>query len=231
MNLKKLQATGRRRLGLVGEIEFRNLHGKSGTLATTTNSVTNKHTVSYSDISSLEDADVFHELCRAKLDELGFRTIEIAALSAMRECCKDEPKYIVDANSSVVVVSEVYANYLLFTQFGEQSDARRQEIVLRFESSDALTSLHTRMGFWGTAGIAYYKVASEWSGKEFPSQLIESAIGRATDGKEIWGELQKIESALRELPRMDVILSDSNQIRIVELMTKLFSLKTGLECE
>jgi len=170
------------------------------------------------------------------MDELGFKTIEAAALSAMRDCCKDDPKQIIDANSSVVVVSEVYISWLLFTFFPEESNERREEIVLRFESSDALTTLHTRMGFWGTAGIAYYKLASEWSGKQFPSKQIEAAIRRASDGKEILDELGKIESISRELPKINedlnsMVLSETDQIRIVECMVKLFSSKTGLECD
>ena len=195
-----------------------------------------RHTILYSKVDTLHEADVFHELCRAKMDELGFKTIEAAALSAMRDCCKDDPKQIIDANSSVVVVSEVYISWLLFTFFPEESNERREEIVLRFESSDALTTLHTRMGFWGTAGIAYYKLASEWSGKQFPSKQIEAAIRRASDGKEILDELGKIESISRELPKINedlnsMVLSETDQIRIVECMVKLFSSKTGLECD
>ena len=194
-----------------------------------------KHTILYSNVETLQEADVFHELCRAKLDEYGFKTIEAAALSAMRECCKDDPKQIIDANSAVVIVSEVYTSWLLFTFFPEESKQRREEIVLRFESSDALTSLHTRMGFWGTAGIAYYQLASAWSGNEFPVKQIEAAIQRASDGVAILGELEKIELILVELPTishdLSSQLSDTDQIRIVECMVKLFSAKTGLECE
>ncbi len=193
-----------------------------------------RHTILYSNIETLQEADVFHELCRAKLDEYGFKTIEAAAISAMRECCKDDPKHIIDANSSVVVVSEVYTSWLLFTFFPEESDTRREEIVLRFESSDALTSLHTRMGFWGTAAIAYYKLASEWSGKQFPSKQIEAAIHRATDGSVIFEELERTESILRDLPKindLNSVLSDTDQIRMVECIVRLFSNKTGLECE
>ena len=251
INLKKLQSIGRRRLGLTGEVEFLSVdrakgnvqarripQAMGGVLATTTNSVTLKHTISYSNVQTLEPADVYHELCRAKLDELGFRTIEAAALSAIRECCKDDPKFIIDANSSVIVVAEVYTNWLLFNFFPDESSARREEMVLRFESSDALTSLHTRMGFWGIAGVAYYKVASEWSGNPFPDKQVEAAVRRASDGASIAQELTKIESILHDLPRLaeqqDVMpssLSDSDQILIVEGIVRLFSAKSGLECE
>ena len=224
----------RRRLGLSGEIEFRSVRGRSELLSTSTNSVTMRHTILYSNIETLQEADVFHELCRAKLDEYGFKTIEAAAISAMRECCKDDPKHIIDANSSVVVVSEVYTSWLLFTFFPEESNTRRMEIVLRFESSDALTSLHTRMGFWGTAAIAYYKLASEWSGNQFPSKQIEAAIHRASDGSVILEELERTEATLRDLPKindLNSVLSDTDQIRMVECIVRLFSKKTGLECE
>ena len=81
-----------------------------------------KHTVSYSGADSLDPADVYHEMCRAKLYELGFKSIENAALVALKDCAKDDPKYIFDANSSVVIVSEVYSRlaalYLLSRGIG-----------------------------------------------------------------------------------------------------------------
>ena len=162
----------------------------------------------------------------------GFKLIENAALAALKDCSKDEPKYIIDANSAVVIASEVYTSWILFTYFPE-SEERRQEIVQRFASSDALTSVHTRMGFWGIAGIAYYRISSEWAGKEFPSKQIEAAIGRAADGKAISEELSKIESILRELPKIEKVneqFSNETQLQILDVITRLFSAKTGLEC-
>lgn len=217
-----------------GDIEFHKLAGMQRILATTTNSVSMSHTISYSNIESLDPADVFHELCRAKLDELGFKSIEEAALSAIKDCCKDDPKYIVDANAAVVVTSEVYSNYFLFSFFPEESEARRQEMISRFESSDALTSLHTRMGFWGTAGLAYYEIASKWAGKSFPAERIEAAIKRASAGKVISEELTKIKPVLQGLPRvkdLNVLLSEAEQISMVDSITRLFSAKTDVKCD
>jgi len=192
-----------------------------------------KHTLSYSGPEDLDPADVYHEMCRAKLYELGFKSVENAALVALKDCAKDEPKYIFDANSSVVIVSEVYSSWLLYTFFPEESEERRQETILRFESSDALTSLHTQMGFWGTAGIAYYKLASQWVGKSFPSKQVDAAIGRASDGASITAEMTKIESALLLLPKIEQIdapLSDAAQLEILSVIMELFTAKTGLDC-
>ena len=189
INLKKLQATARRRLKLNNPVEW-NLVSQSqlftqgpGYLSTRTG--TTGHVISYSNASSLEAVDVFHELCRAKLNELGFITVEAAALDAMRDCSKDDPKYIRDANSAATIVIETCANSLLFSLFPEESRTQRERIVLRFESTDALITLHTQMGFWGTAGVCYYRAASANSGTPFPQDLIEKAIERASDGQEI----------------------------------------------
>ena len=54
-----------------------------------------KHTVTYSDAESIDPADVYHELCRARLYELGFRTVENAALMALKDCAGDDPKFII----------------------------------------------------------------------------------------------------------------------------------------
>jgi hypothetical protein len=238
MNLKKLQSIGRRRLGLEGEIEFVRIPGAAGRVlgsSAVMPSLQMKHTISYTDASSLDEADVYHEMCRAKLYELGFKTVENAALVAMRDCANDDPKYIFDANSAVVIVSEVYSSMLLYTYFQDESAARRSSTILRFESSDALTSLHTLMGFWGVAGLAYYKLSAKWAGKEFPSKRVDAAVDRASDGKAISGELSKIESILAELPRIETgklqKFSDQDQLGILSCIVRLFSAKTGIACE
>ena len=242
INLKKLQAIARRRLGLKGSIEFNPVTrsqlkelGKEF-LSTKTNTTTMLHSISYSDASSLEPVDVYHEMCRAKLNELGFTTIEVAALNAMRDCCKDDPRYIVDANSAAAIVVEAYTNSLLFSLFPEESREQRERMVLRFESSDALTTLHTQMGFWGTAGPCYYRTASKKSGMSFPQDLIEKAMERASDGQEIRKEYDTINPLLDDLPEIDVPeglerLPDVDGMKIVEVMVRLFSAKTGLDCQ
>ena len=177
---------------------------------------------------------MFHELCKAKLNELGFTTIEAAALDAMRDCSKDDPKYIRDANSAATIVIETCANLILFSLFPEESRVQRERMVLRFESSDALTTLHTQMGFWGTAGVCYYKAASNISGMPFPQDLIEKAIERAPDGQEIRKEYDAINSLLEELPKIDISLErlvDQDSLKIIDVMLRLFVAKTGLECE
>ena len=232
-----MQSIARRRLGLNGEVEFVQKDGPEGRILAVSNptsSLKMKHAIVYSKADSLDPADVYHEMCRAKLYELGFKTTENAALVALRDCAGEDPKYIFDANSAIVIVAEVYTSYLLYSYFPEESEKRRQEIVLRFESSDALTSLHTQMGFWGTAGIGYYELAAERSGKEFPSKLVDAAIARASDGKAISEELEKVENVLRELPMVSTPIrdfSDSEQIQILSVISELFTAKTGIQCE
>ena len=46
--------------------------------------------------------------------------------------------------------------------------------------------------------------------------------------------LERTESILRDLPKindLNSVLSDTDQIRMVECIVRLFSNKTGLECE
>jgi hypothetical protein len=240
INLKKLQSAGRRKLKLQGSVEWK-LVSKSelpnqgiGKEYLSTRTIGSTHVISYFDVNSLEPVDVFHEMCRAKLNELGFVTIEMAALEAIRDCSKDDPKFIRDANSSVTIVQEALVNSLLFSQFPEESRAQRERMVLRFESSDALTTLHTQMGFWGTAGVSYYREASNRSKVPFPEEMISKAIGRASDGEAIRKEYDQINSVLDELPEINLDgserLSEQDGMKILELMMRLFSAKTGLEC-
>jgi hypothetical protein len=173
-------------------------------------------------------------MCKAKLNELGFTTIEAAALDTMRDCSKDDPRFIKDANSATAIIVEAYANSLLFSVFPKESKEDRERMALRFESSDALTTLHTQMGFWGTAGVSYHRAASSNAGVEFPEKLIEKAVGRASDGTEIRKEYDAVNSLLEQLPKLDVStehLSDEDSMKIVDLMVQLFSAKTGLECK
>ncbi|HYB04928.1 MAG TPA: hypothetical protein VED17_10715 [Nitrososphaerales archaeon] len=231
-----MQSIARRRLGLTGEVEFVQKEGPGGRILAVSNpkaSLEMKHVFVYSRADSLDPADIYHEMSRAKLYELGFKTVENAALLALKDCAGEDPKYIFDANSAVVIVAEVYSSYLLYSNFPEESEKRRQDTVLRFESSDALTNLHTQMGFWGTAGIAYYKLAAEWAGKDFPTKQVDAAISRASDGKIISEELQKIETALSQLPKIETPIrnfSDSEQLQILSVISELFTAKTGIEC-
>jgi hypothetical protein len=239
INLKKLQAIARRKLKLKGYIEWTPvpksqlaLHriGKEY-LSTRTNDMT--HTISYTDVSSLAPADVFHEMCKVKLNEMGFDKIEAGALEAMRDCCANDPKYIKDASSAVAIVLETYTNSILFRLFPEESKMQREQIVSRFESSDAVTTLHTQLGFWGTAGISYHLVASDNSGIQFPQNLVEKAIARASGGEEIRREYDVISAVLKELPRLDLErerMTEQESMKIVETMLRLFAAKTGLDC-
>jgi hypothetical protein len=237
MNLKKIQSIARRRLGLTGQIEFVQKDGPAGRIVAASapgQSDRLKHVIVYSNAESLDPADVYHELCRAKLYELGFRDAEIAALSLLRDCSGEDPKFIFDANSAVVIASEVYSSFLLYSYFPEESEARREEVVLKFESQDALTNLHTQMGFWGTAGIAYYKIASSWAGRQFPLKQIEAAISRAFDGKSISEELSKAEATLSKLPKIETPakrFSEQEELQIISVISELFTAKTGVKCD
>jgi hypothetical protein len=237
MNLKKIQSIARRKLSLTGEIEFVQRSGPQGRILETSivkpDSDKLKHVVIYSNAETVDPADVYHEMSRAKLYELGFRSIEDAALTFLKECSGDDPKHIFDANSAIVIVAEAYVSFLLYSYFPEESEKRRLEIVSRFESHDALTNLHTQMGFWGTAGIAYYKLAAEWAGKTFATKRVEAAISRASDGKSISEELSKIEAALSNLPKIQVPpkeFSELEKVQVLAIIVELFSAKTGIKC-
>ena len=239
INLKKLQALARRKLDLKDPIQW-NLVSK-GQLSSqglgkdylSTRSNATGHVISYSDADSLEPVDAFHELCRAKLNELGFIAIEAAALNVMRDCSKNDPKYIKDASSAITIVVETLANSILFSSFSEESKIQRERMILRFESSDALTTLHTQMGFWGTAGACYHRAACKNSGTPFPDELVERAIERSSDGQEIRKEYDLTNSLLEELPKIGVHserITEQDGIRVVDVMVRLFNAKTGLEC-
>jgi hypothetical protein len=231
--LKKIQSFARRKLGLSGEVEFRRVsQGNRFVFATTTNPEATKHTISYSDLSSLDEVDFYHEMCRAKVYELGFGSAEAAALNAMRDCGKEDPKYIVDANAATVVAGEVYANQLLFLRFREESRRRIEKLVESFESTDALTGLNTRMGFWGIAGISYFKVACERSGNPFPVKLVKDAMSRSPFASQITQSFESANSILAELPQLrdGAPFDDLEKISIADAITRLFSAKTGLDC-
>ncbi len=241
INLKKLQAVARRKLNLKGSVEWEPLSNSQQSsqglgkeyLSVRTNGTS--HVISYFNAASLEPVDVFHEMCRAKLNEFGLATIEATALEVMNDCSKDDPKYIRDANSSATIVIETLVNSLLFSLFPEESSGQRERMVLRFESSDALTTLHTQMGFWGTAGVCYYRAASNNSKMPFPEDLIEKAIGRAIDGSDIWKEYSVVNSLLGELPKIYLDgqerLREQDSMKILGVIIRLFSAKTGLECQ
>lgn len=238
INLKKHQAIARRKLKLKSPVDWRQLSKNQQALLgkgyLSLRSSGSSHVIMYSDVSLLDEVDLYHELCKAKLYELGFATIESAGLHAIRDCTKDDPIYISDANSAVTIVMETFVNMILFSFFQAESKTARERMSLRFESSDALTTLHTQMGFWGTAGVSYHIAASVNSNLPFPRELVEKAIVRASDGQEIRKEYDVINSLLEELPKLDFNglerISEQDGMQIIDVIMRLFSAKTGLEC-
>ncbi len=190
------------------------------------------HTISYSNINSLEAVDIFHEMCKARLDELGYTTIENAALNAIRDCCKNDPKYIRDANSAVAIISEVYTNALLFSHFLQESEGKRDEMFRKFTSSTALASLYLQMDFWGIAGVSYYKTASDIAKTPFPKSQVEKAIEQC-ENKAVAKDYNVINALLSQLPEISnttTPISDTKSINIISVIVELFSTKTGLDC-
>jgi hypothetical protein len=226
INLKKLGATARRRLAITGKLEFKAGHDSHSSLSLITSST--DHIIAYSNTNEIQPTDVFHELCRAKMNELGYTTIENASLNAMRECCRDDPKYIRDANSAVAIVSEVYTNYLLFSYFEEESRKIREHMIQKFTSITALNSLHLQMGFWGIAGVCYYKLASELANVPFPESQIHKAIQHcSTDVSSAYYTINDILPSLPQLKGIHSRISDTDSIEIVGVIVRLFSSKTG----
>ena len=90
------------------------------------------------------------------------------------------------------------------------------------------------MGFWGTAGVSYHLAASTNSNIPFPKDLVEKAMERASDGKEIKKEYDQINSLLQELPKLEIEslerISEQDGMQIIDVIMRLFSAKTGLEC-
>ena len=96
---------GRRRLGFAGQVKFTKISRRNMTvpnfgeqkLLTCSNELCTEHTISYSDISSIAEADVYHELCHVKLNEYGFKRIETVAPNRMKACCGNSPELMNDA--------------------------------------------------------------------------------------------------------------------------------------
>ena len=240
INLKKLLAQARRKLELKGSVEWKPapknqlsyLESSFGRGFVLGMSNGKKHSIAYSSADTIDQVDVLHELCNAKLHELGFAEIKAAAMKEMQDCSKNSFQYIRDPNSAITTVTETFVNSILFSQFPEESRVKRENIIGRFESTDALTSIHTQMGFWGSAEISYYRKASLNSGIPFPGDLIEKAIIRASE--EMKKEYDTVNAALEELPKIDLNIeqiSKEDSIKIVGVTVRLFSAKTGLKCE
>ena len=240
INLKKLQAQARRKLELKGSVEWNpapknqlsNLESSFGRGFVIGMTDGKKHTIAYSSADRIDQVDVLHELCKAKLNELGFAEIKAVAEKKMQDCSKSSLQYFRDANSAMVTVAETLVNSILFSQFPEESRVKRESTIGRFESTDALTSIYTQVGFWGPAQISYYRKASLNSGIPFPGDLIEKAMIRASE--EMKKEYDTVNAALEELPKIDLNIeqiSKEDSIRIVGVTVQLFQAKTGLKCE
>lgn len=242
INKKKLLTVGRRRLGFTGQVKF--MKTSMGnmtipnlgvqTLLTCSNELCTEHTISYWDISSIAEADVYHELCHVKLNEYGFKRIETVALNRMKVSYGNSVELKSDAENAVRFVAEVYAQSLFFTYFRDESLSIRRELLTAFQSSDRLDALHRQSGFWGASYVSYEKMAFEWVNEPFPDHEIEQAIQRTTNAAIIMKEYQCINAVLSNLPKAvderESHFSIDEESHIVESIIALFSAKTNLTC-
>jgi len=110
----------------------------------------------------LEDADLFHEFCHAKMNEIGFKKVE-TEMERRGQSLPSNQREV--QNRAVILIAEVYANALLFSNFRNESESIRANLDYSCLFTNSLRSVVQALGYTGIAQIVGHRVSRRWSGQ------------------------------------------------------------------
>jgi len=165
---------------------------------TSSNADALQHSIRYVVDSRLQDSDLFHEFCHVKLNEIGFKRVEIIMEQKAGLFSKSEPEHK-EMNRAVVFIAESYANALLFKHFKDESEPTRDDLDHRFLFTSSLREIVARLGYDGIAQAAVHRIAKIWSGYDLDVEL-RAAFEEAFRGSSVLGIYIKFCSIMSELP-------------------------------
>lgn len=130
---------------------------------TSSNDDTSQHLIKYVE-SGLDDSGMFHELCYVKLNEIGFKKVEIGIGQNLLSCPTNEERE--EMKKAIVYVAEVYANFFLFKYFKEESKSDRDGLDSRFLVDKAIRIIVRESGFFGIVSAAGHRISKRWTGND-----------------------------------------------------------------
>lgn len=200
---------------------------------TSTTGDLSKHTIKYVANVRLEDHLFFHEFSRAKLNEIGFRTVESLIDEKISKCCSSEEE-AAEMRVARTLVAETLVDAILYRYFRKESEELRNELDYSFLMTANLRSVERRLGLQGITQAAGYRVSKKQAGLG-ENAAFGSAVREAFKEGEAAKNYERILAILSRLPQVgsaDGIkkLDDDEVAVVVNCILDLFEVETGRKC-
>ncbi len=177
--MSDLEGISRDRLKLAGVVKLVPVprsqlvqQGLATNPAVTSTSDDMSHTIKYVANIKLEDHMFFHEFSRAKLNEVGFKSVEKLTEERMAKCSSESEAS--QMRVALILVEETLADAILYRFFPKESEELRNELDYSFLMTTNLRNIERKLGLQGIIQAAGYRVSKRQAG------LGESlALGRA----------------------------------------------------
>lgn len=202
--------------------------------ATFTTGDLSKHTIKYAADVRLDDQVFFHEFCRAKLNEAGFRKVEVSIEAKTNACCSSEAEAS-QLRISTVVVVETLVDAILYRFFRAESEEVRSQLDYSFLMVGNLRDLERRFGFSAIAQAAGFRISKMQAGLG-DNGALGKAVHEAFGGEKGTGEdYERVFSALSKLPHLGgpegvKELTEEDVKTVVDCILDIYEIQSGKRC-
>jgi len=156
----RLKFTGKVTTQIVTKSEALSPEFGSVLAMTSSNDDTSQHLIKY--VEALDDSGMFHELCHLKLNEIGFKKVETEVEHMLPDLKSDKERD--EMKKAVILVAEVYANFLLFKYFKQESKPDMENLDKKFLTSKAIVIVVRKFEYMGIASAAGHRISKKWNG-------------------------------------------------------------------
>lgn len=108
------------------------------------------------------DETFYHELCHARVNELGFKLAEIRARNTIDQ--RRDSNQTAILHDTLRIVGEAYGDSILYAVFPAESSLTRAQLIASFASVAGLKTILRNLGLSGVGQGATFRVTLLWSG-------------------------------------------------------------------
>ena len=145
----------------------------------------------------MKEVDLLHELCHAKLNEIGFKKVEVTMEQAALN--RDSHQEQEEFKKAILLSAEAYANFLLFRYFKQESRLLMMKLDQRLLVAKSIRILVQELGFKAVALAVMHRITKRWNGYN-EDDAFKWAFEQAFKGKYQLRFYTEIHSIMSKLP-------------------------------
>lgn len=147
---------------------------------------------------------ILHEFCHVKINELGFKRVELDFVERTKAICTTEIQ-LTRREQALYVVAEAYADSVLFSRMKMESFLQLTQSVMGYSDPAILRQVSVERGFLGIGQTAAFRTSLKWAGIGSYDARLELAAtqGFSPQDLEKYGRICAMLSELRPIVRGD----------------------------